>query len=71
MPGPDEIRRYQEENPVSPEFKAMVEELAARLPEVKYDPVIMRRRLQDEFTQFARRSCPPPPGPVPTPESTP
>lgn len=67
MPGPDEIRRYQEEHPVSPEFKAMIE----GLPEVKYDPAVMRQRLQEQFAQFARKPCQPPSAPASTSESMP
>jgi hypothetical protein len=47
MPGPDEIRRYQQEHPVSP----AMQELLAAIPKVEFDPLAARRRMLERFQQ--------------------
>ena len=45
MPGPDEIRRYQQEHLVSPELEALL----SSIPKIKFDPIAARRRLAEQF----------------------
>jgi hypothetical protein len=49
MPGPDEIRRFQEEHPVSDEIRKLVESV----PPLPFNPQVMRRRLIEKFTDRA------------------
>ena len=48
MPGPDEIRRHQEEQPISPAMR----KLLAGIPKVEFDPLAMRRRLAERFQEY-------------------
>ena len=48
MPGPDEIRRYEQEHPVSP----AIQELLASIPKVEYDPAAMRGKLAERFQHY-------------------
>ena len=56
MPGPDEIRRYQQEHPVSP----ALQELLAGIPKVTFDPMAARRRLVERFQQEWMQTPPEP-----------
>ncbi len=47
MPEPDEIRRHQQEHPVSPEPEALL----PSIPKIKFDPIAARRRLTEQFQQ--------------------
>lgn len=44
MPSEEEIRRYQQEQPVSPAMQALL----ASIPKIEFDP---RRRLVERFQQ--------------------
>lgn len=44
MPSEDEIRRYQQEHPISPAMK----ELLSSIPQGEFDPQAMRRRLAEQ-----------------------
>lgn len=45
MPGPDEIRRYEAEHPISLTMK----ELLSSNPKAKFDPQVMRRNLAEQM----------------------
>ena len=56
MPSEEEIRRYQQEQPVS----AAMRELLAGLPKIKFDPAAARRRLVEQFQQEWMQTPPEP-----------
>jgi len=47
VPGPDEIGRYQQENPVSQELAALL----SSIPKINFDPIAARGRLTEQFQQ--------------------
>ncbi len=56
MPGEDEIRRYEQEHPVSPAMR----ELLAGIPKIKFDPTAARRKLVEQFQQEYMQTPPEP-----------
>jgi len=48
MPSEEEIRRYQQEQPVS----LAMQQLLASIPKIEFDPLAMRRRLAERFQEF-------------------
>lgn len=56
MPGEDEIRRYQAEQPISPAMK----ELLSSIPKVEFNPQAACRRLMEKFQQEWMQTPPEP-----------
>ena len=54
MPSEDEIRRWQQEHPLSPVAK----ELLASIPQIEFDPQTMRRKLAEEFRRRTEEERP-------------
>ena len=48
MPSEEEIRRYRQEQPVSPAMR----QLLASIPKIEFDPLAMRRRLAERFQEY-------------------
>ena len=56
MPGPDEIRRYQQEHPVSQELEALL----SGVPKIKFNPIATRHRLAEQFQKEWMQTPPEP-----------
>jgi len=54
MPSEDEIRRGQQEHPISP----VATELLANIPKIAFDPQTMRRKLAEEFRRRTEEEKP-------------
>ena len=50
MPSEEEIRHYQQEQPVSP----AMQQLLASIPKIEFDPLAMRRRLAERFQEYMK-----------------
>ncbi len=55
MPGPDEIRRHQEEHPISPAMKELLQSIPKAEP---FDINTTRRKLAEEFRRQAQEKHP-------------